>query len=274
MSGPMRACLMTRGTLRGQDYTFLGEPPAEQWWDTVAPWVFMESEELIVRRSRGGSTGLVISGIPSRRTDVLGTRVRHTLVLDDAHHDRRLALWLVRCGLEDGERERLGEALDTAFDDDYVNAVMSGADEDVDTRLLHALRHAAGEPDPEEAAAEDLTGSWAGAVHDEEATRAFLARVRSLLSDGTPGYAFTTHALGSLDSVWRMESALPDEVAVLLHDSGLRGVERAKKASTPAPRRDSTTSGGRTRTPAPVLALALMGAAALALAIWWLIRQL
>ncbi|MBT3151258.1 hypothetical protein HTV45_10245 [Streptomyces sp. CHD11] len=272
MSGPVRAHLMTRGTLRGHDYTFLGDSPAEQWWDTVAGWVFMESEELIVRRNGESGAGLVISGIPSRRTDVLGTRVRHTVVLDDAQHDQRLAMWLVRCGLDDTERRRLGEALDAAFEADFVDALMSGADGDagaVGSRLLDALRRAAGEQDaPEEE--EDLTGSWAGPVHDEEAGRAFTARVRHLLSDGaSPGYAFTTHALGTLDGVRRVASELPDDVAVLLHDGNLRGVERLKKAPVPAPRRDRATVGGRTRT----LALALIGAA-MTLGIWWLIRQL
>lgn len=264
----MRAYLMTRGTLRGQDYTFLGEPPAEQWWDTVAPWVFLESEELIVRRRGKGTTGLVISGIPSRRTDVLGTRVRHTVVVDDVHYDQQLALWLVRCGLDDRERGRLGEVLDATFDGDFVDALMSGADDDVEIRLLDALRQAAEDP-AEEETAKDITGSWAGAVNDEMATRAFLARVRRLLADGAPGYAFTTHALGSLDGAKRVASTLPDDVAVLLHDSNLRGVEQLGKASVPAPRRDRTASDRRTR----AVLLALAGAA-MALGVWWLIRQL
>ncbi|WP_327735355.1 hypothetical protein OG749_17450 [Streptomyces nojiriensis] len=265
----MRAYLMTRGTLRNQDYAFLGEAPSDQWWDAVAPWVFLESEELIVRRHRGGTTGLVISGIPSRRTDVLGTRVRHTVVVDDVHHDHRLALWLVRCGLDDSERGRLGEALDAAFDGDFVDALMSGADGEVGLRLLDSLRQAAEDAGEEEDTDEDVTGSWAGAVHDETAARAFLARVRRLLADGATGYALTTHALSSRDGVERLAATVPDEVAVLLHDSNVRGVERLGKASVPAPRRDRTTGDRRTR----AVVLALTGVA-LALGVWWLIRQL
>ncbi|MGZ9930832.1 hypothetical protein ACXNSR_13130 [Streptomyces sp. NC-S4] len=264
----MRAYLMTRGTLRSQDYAFLGEAPSDQWWDAVTPWVFLESEELIVRRRAGGGTGLVISGIPSRRTDVLGTRVRHTVVVDGVHHDQRLALWLVRCGLDDGERRRLGEALDGAFDGDFVDALMSGGDDDIGIRLLDTLRRAA-EGAGEEGTAKDVTGSWAGAVHDETATRAFLARVRRLLEGDATGYALTTHALSSRDGVERLAATVLDEVAVLLHDSNLRGVEWLGKASVPAPRRDRAIGDRRAR----AVVLALTGVA-MALGVWWLIRQL
>ncbi|MEU5345633.1 hypothetical protein AB0H18_33175 [Streptomyces sp. NPDC020766] len=263
----MRTHLMTRGTRRRHDYAFLGEAPPDQWWQTLARWVFMESEELIIRRQESGRTGLVISGIPSQRTDAIGTRIRHTLVVDAVQEDQRLALWLVRCGLDDEERTRLGKALDTAFDGDLVDALMSGADGEVDTRLLDTLQKAAGDSEDGETS-KDVPGSWAGDVHDEASVRAFMARVRRLLTEDSAGYAFTTHALGSVSGAERAASALPDEVAVLLHDSALRGVQQLGKGPAPARGRQKTTGDRKAR----AAALTLAGLA-VALGIWWMFRR-
>ncbi|MFD3524958.1 hypothetical protein [Streptomyces sp. NPDC058653] len=256
----MRAYVMTRGTQRRQDYAFLGDAPPDLWWETVAAWVFLESEELVVRRRGAASTGLLISGIPSRRTDVIGTRIRFTVVVDDVHDDPVFAERLVRCGLDPAERAALGAALDTAFDADFVDARLAGGDGEVETPLLAALRQGTDGPDgaAETAAGasgrrsekdrrrseKDRRGSWAGDAGDETAVRAFRARVRRLLESERPGWAFATHAVGTLDGARRVAGALPHEVAVLLHDSDddgeLRGVEPLGKAPVPAGRRDTT----------------------------------
>jgi hypothetical protein len=267
MVNTMRAHLMTRGTRRRHDYAFLGEAPPDRWWQALARWVFMESEELLIRRQENGRTGLVISGIPSRRTDAIGTRIRHTLVVDAAHEDLRLTLWLVRCGLDDAERTRLGEALDAAFDGDLVDALMSGTGGEVDARLLDALQKAVSDTEDGETS-KDVPGPWAGDVHDEASVRAFVARVRRLLAEEPAGYAFTTHALGSLSGAERAASALPDEVAVLLHDSALRGVHPLGKGPAPARNRERTTGDRKAR--AAVLTLAGL---AVALGIWWMFRR-
>ncbi|MGV9246026.1 hypothetical protein [Streptomyces sp. NPDC003710] len=272
MSGPMRAYLMTRGTMRKHDYAFLGEAPAEPWWDALTPWVFLESEEVIVHRNEAGGANLLISGIPSRRTDVLGTRIRHTVVVEDAHREHGLALWMVRCGLDDGERTRLGDALDGAFPGDLVDALMTGAHDDVEHRLLATLRQAAEESE-EDKAGKDIPGSWAGSVHDATASEAFMARARRLLAEEQTGYAFTTHALLTADGARRAASSLSGEVAALLHEGELEVVEQLGKARVPAPRRDSTAQAGTKRR--VLLALgALAVALAVALGVWWLIRHL
>ncbi|MGW1781907.1 hypothetical protein ACWCQQ_22590 [Streptomyces sp. NPDC002143] len=263
----MRAHLMTRGTRRRHDYAFLGEVPPDQWWKELARWVLLESEELVIRRQENGRTGLVVSGIPSRRTDAIGTRIRHTLVVDAVHEDQRLARWLVRCGLDDAERTRLGEALDAAFDGDLVDALMSGEDGEVDTRLLDTLLKAVGDAEGGETSM-DVPGSWAGDVHDEASVRAFEARVQRLLTEEPAGYAFTTHALGSVSGAERAASALPDEVAVLLHDSALRGVQQLGKGPAPARGREKTTGDRKAR--AAVLTLAVM---AVVLGLWWVFRR-
>lgn len=127
MSRRMRSYLMTRGTLRRMDYAFLDESPPERWWEPIGRWLFLEAEELVLARRAAGTTGLLLSGIPSGRCDVIGTRIRYTVVVDDVHEDPALAAWLVRCGLEDAERERLGRALDAHFDAEYVDARLTAA---------------------------------------------------------------------------------------------------------------------------------------------------
>ncbi|MEU6370434.1 hypothetical protein ABZ876_33120 [Streptomyces sp. NPDC046931] len=272
MSGPMRAYLMTRGTMRKKDYAFVGETPDEPWWDALTPWVFLESEEVIVHRSEAGGASLLISGIPSRRTDVLGTRIRHTVVVEDAHHEHGLALWMVRCGLDDEERTRLGDALDGAFPGDLVDALMTGAHDDVEHRLLATLRQAAEESEAHNAG-KDIPGSWAGSVHDVTAAEAFMARARLLLAEEHTGYAFTTHALLTVDGARRAASALSGEVAALLHEGDLEGVEQLGKGGIPAKRRDGTARDGTKRRVLPALG-AVAVALAVALGVWWLIRHL
>ncbi|WP_157878084.1 hypothetical protein [Streptomyces torulosus] len=267
MSGRTRAYLMTRGKMRNQGYGFLGEVPPEVWWEPVAPWVILESEELVVRRGADGVTGLLISGVPSQRTDVIGTRIRHTVVLDYAHLEPRLALWLVRCGLSDVERTELGEALDTAFDGDLVHALMSDPNADIEDRLLGVLRRAAGDVTAE-AGGDDLLGSWTGAVRDETAVTAFLARARNLLEDGGPGYAFTTHAIGSPDGARRAARALAGTTAVLLHESDIRGVEPLGKVPGQAPQSHAPTGSWKAYLVAALVVLAVL------LGVWWLVRRL
>ncbi|MEV6025621.1 hypothetical protein [Streptomyces sp. NPDC052036] len=264
----MRAYLMTRGTRRSKDYAFLGEAPAVPWWDALAPWVFLESEEVIVHRNEAGRASLLISGIPSRRTDVLGTRIRHTVVLDGADGEHGLALWIVRCGLDDAERTRLGDALDSAFPGDLVDALMTDANDDVGDRLLAALRQTAEEPETHEAG-EDIPGSWAGSVHDATATGAFMARARRLLAEKHTGYAFTTHALLTADGARGAARALPGEMAALLHEGDLQEVEQLGKGGVPAPRRDGTAQAGAKRQ-----VLLALGVLAVVLGVWWLIQHL
>ncbi|WP_149038577.1 hypothetical protein [Kitasatospora sp. MBT63] len=257
MSGRARAYLMTRGTPRRLDYAFLGDAPPQPWWEAVAPWQLAEDAELVVRRT-AGRTAVMLSGIPSGRTDVVGTAIRHTVVVDDVQDDPGLARWLVRCGLEEDARTGLGRAVDAAFDAELVDSLLSGASQDVAQRILDALREGvagSGEPAPEDG---DLNGSWAGAAGDDTAVRAFRARTRQLVDGGASGYAFTTHLLDSADGARRAAAELREDVAVLLHEGRLGGVERLGKAEGPGPVRDTLAPG--------VLA-ALVGAVLLALAV-------
>ncbi|MFM9700218.1 hypothetical protein [Streptomyces europaeiscabiei] len=290
MSREMHAYVMTRGTLRRMDYAFLAQSPPHRWWETVGKWLFLDAEELVVSRRDPWTTGLLLSGIPSERRDVIGTRIRYTVVVDDVHDDPELATRLIRCGLEDEERARLGRALDEGFDADYVDAwlagngstdsaTLDGATQEVERRLLAAVRERAfaAPNENDTAGGSDRRGSWVGGIQNPGAREAFRIRAQRLLQDPRPGIAFTTHALGTIEGARRMAQALTQEVAVLLHDSELGRVERLSqgpaaatavsggKAPTPVGRRDPSTY----RRP-ELLILAVTLGLAMAWAIWWL----
>ncbi|PNG22769.1 hypothetical protein C1J00_07595 [Streptomyces cahuitamycinicus] len=284
----MHAYVMTRGTLRRMDYAFLGQSPPDRWWETVGSWLFLDAEELVVSRRDRRTTGLLLSGIPSQRRDVIGTRIRYTVVVDEVHDDPGLATWLIRCGLEDEARERLGRALDEGYDADYVDAWLAGtgsadsashdgSPQEVERRLLAAVREGASAAPDDTAGGNDRRGSWAGGIQDPGAREAFRIRALRLLQDSRPGIAFTTHALGTTEGAWRMAQALSLEVAVLLHDSDMARVVSLSqgsaaatavsggKAPIPVGRRDAS----RYRSP-QLLILAVTLALAMAWAIWWL----
>ncbi|MFB6908219.1 hypothetical protein ACFCWB_28480 [Streptomyces bacillaris] len=240
---------MTRGTERRMDYAFLGQSPPLWWWDGLTEWLLLEAEELVLNRPDGESAGLLLSGIPSGRSDVIGTRIRYTVVVDGIHEEPALGAWLVRCGLEEPERVRLGRALDAEFAADRVDAWLRGAVDgdparEVGDRLLAALRKGAagaGEPAVRD---EERRTSWVGGIQDPAARGEFEARAHRLLRGTRPGIAFTTHALGSVPGARRAARTLPGEVAVLLHEGG---PEEIQGLSEPTAR--GAVSTGKARTP-------------------------
>ncbi|MCM2387673.1 hypothetical protein [Streptomyces albipurpureus] len=256
----MRAYLMTRGTERRLDYAYLGESPPLRWWQSIGRWLVLEAAELVVSRLPGGATGLLLSGIPSQRRDVIGTRIRYTVVVDDVHEDPALADWLVRCGLADADRERLGQALDQGFEPEYVDALLrdSGASTgdgsaqeglagEVEGRLLSILR-AGVTAAPATSEHKDRPGPWVGGVQDPVARQLFGARARLLLGETRPGVAFTTHAVGSVEGAQRAAQALSGAVTVLLHDSELREIQPLRAAPV-VPSSAVGVSGGKASAP-------------------------
>lgn len=245
----MRAYVMTRGTERRMDYAFLGQSPPLSWWDGLTEWLLLEAEELVLNRPDGRSAGLLLSGIPSGRSDVIGTRIRYTVVVDGVHEEPALGAWLVRCGLEEPERDRLGRDLDAVFAADRVDAWLRGAMDgdparEVEDRLLAALRKGAAGAGEGALRDEERRTSWVGDIRDPAARGEFEARADRLLRGSRPGTAFTTHALGSVSGARRAARALTGEVAVLLHEGG---PEEVRSLSEPAGR--GAVSAGKARAP-------------------------
>ncbi|MGW7041145.1 hypothetical protein ACWGDT_00130 [Streptomyces avermitilis] len=291
MSAKTRAYLMTRGTWRRLDYDFLFEAPPEQWWGPLERWVNLQKPEIALR-SHGRETGLIVSGIPSQRRDVIGTPVRHTVVVDNVHEAPELARWLVHCGLDEAQRETLGRRLDATFDEDAVNACLTAAQDgnqqalatftDLGDRLLDTLRTAVLGPSGDQlpiVREADRPGSWVGPVEDHETRMAFHARVENLLSGTKPhgGFAFTTHSLSTINGASQADEALSEPVAVLLHDSALQGVTALGKATAPVPAGGipltHSTKSRKERITTLYIVTALLGLA-LVLGGWVLLRYL
>lgn len=269
----MRAYVKTRGFPRHLDYGFLGEAPPERWWKPLEDreLVDLEAPETLARGA-GGALGVLVGGLPSARRDVLGTRIRHTLVVDGLESDPALAVRLAAAALDPGARDRLGKELDALLPGELVDAVLSGEPGGAEVGgLLEELLASSGwaaEPEPESGqgpGAPDRAGSWAAPLGDPDGRAAFLARVAAL-ADGRDGHAFVTHALDTVPGARRAADALAGDVAILLADAAPGEVVALGKAV------DAAAAPARPGVPVSTLT-AVLGSAVLiamiALAILW-----
>lgn len=235
-----RAYLLTRGFARGLDYRFLGASPPVPWWAPLHDrgLVNLERSEIIAYGD-GTGLGLLLSGIPSVRRDVVGTPIRYTLVVDDLGNgegDMVLIRRLVLAGLRDEDRHALGSALDAAFDQIAVDGMLSGTLDtapagDIVAEVLAKSWDAgdSGAPGALPAPGADDAGSWAGPAGHEQARRDFLARVAALAAGGQ-GFAFTSGTLTTKAGATSALAELHASNAVLLTDGELTEVVRLGKA--------------------------------------------
>jgi hypothetical protein len=236
VSGLVHAYLQTRGGARAGDYTFLGAAPAEPWWRAYRDATAFDHPTVLVT-SDGERWAAYVSGIPSSRTDAVGTVVRYTLVLDGACSAAEtdcvvaaVAAWLDDVAAGHGARPggRLAAALDARFpavDVEHWLAGRSGrpssderhfrrigSDESAvrqerdtpagaavgDDVRQRALAALAALPRPAAAAAADEPGEWIAAVGAPAARSAFVVRVAALVG-GMPGRALLLNLVGGLD---------------------------------------------------------------------------
>lgn len=215
----MTAYLMTRGTPRRLDYRFLGASPPQRWWGALGDCIVLERAEVVVRGGDSG-TGVLLSGIPSARRDVVGTVIRFTLVVDDP--DPALLARLVAHGLDDEARVALGAALDAELPADWVDTTLDGESapgDDIGTRLARVLATAVDDLPVHDPGDRVAASSWVWAAQDRRAVAAFVDRAAQL-GAGAPGWAFTTAALRSVEGVRRAAAMLDEPVAVLLGEGG------------------------------------------------------
>lgn len=238
---------MTRGTPRKCDYGFLGEAPPVRWWQSLGDreLVNLEEPEVLALRT-GGSLSMLLSGLPSVRRDVLGTRIRHTLVVDAVETDPGLAGRLAATALDPAGRERLGKELDRLLSAELVDAVLMGREDGAEIpeslgRMLESPGWAADHP----GAAADRRGSWVAPLDSSDGRAAFVARIGRLAAEGREGYAFVTHSLVTVDGAERAAAELPGDGAILLADGDpsevvalgkVQGAGSARQSSRPAAR--------------------------------------
>src|SRR3712207_3987494 len=117
----MTAHLMTRGTARRLDYRFLGGGPPRRWWAPLDDLVVLERPTVLVHGGPG-HCGVLVSGIPSVRRDVIGTAIRFTIVVDGP--DPALLARLVAAGLDARRRVALGARLDDEFPAERVDTAL------------------------------------------------------------------------------------------------------------------------------------------------------
>ncbi len=128
------AHLQTRGTGRAGDYTFLGEAPPSPWWREYRDTTAFDHPTLLVE-SYGRPWHAYLSGIPSARTDAVGTVVRYTLVLTGGSDDSlnacglaAVAAWVddIASGARTGRfHGTLAAALDARFPADEVDRLIA-----------------------------------------------------------------------------------------------------------------------------------------------------
>jgi hypothetical protein len=252
------AYLQTRGTARADDYTFLGAAPEHPWWREYRDTTAFDHPTLLVTAG-AHPWRAYLSGIPSARTDAVGTVVRYTLVLHGGSDDSltacglaAVAAWLadIAAGSRTGRfHGALSSALDAHFPADEVDRLIaarpalldrtptreeepdvgkvvgaglerSTALADVESRIVAALRTL---PVPPSAAEpDDRPDDWFGAVNDPAAREAFAARVSTLVR-GRPGRALLLNLVGGADdAVALLEPGSP--VALLVDGATPAGI--------------------------------------------------
>lgn len=238
---PVRTYVQTRGTTA--DYAFLGTAPASRWWLAFADATSFERPTVIVNADQR-EWRCYLSGIPSRRTDRVGTVIRYTVILEgrcEEHADdalRLVASWLsdVTAGNPNG---CVQDAMDSVFDEATVERLLAvrSADRESTSEVEQLVVSAMAKlpPLPPLPDCTEKSGSWAGATTSKHAQRELLARIAELLRGERKGTAALLNLLGTADEVAELAekggigplSALIEDPAGALGD-GVVAVEKKK----------------------------------------------
>ncbi len=267
------AYLNTRGRERHRDYQFVGPAPPTSWWRAYADHTTFERPTVLVQ-SDGRGWQAYLSGIPSRRRDVVGTVIRYTVVAEGSPEPPAAdglgtgdVLALVATWLADQDRDRgvgqVSAVLDAAFPEAEVERLIAaspddGTEPDVLRRLAGALHELTLPVDAEPDAA---PAAWLADLSWPPARAAFVQRVDALLT-GQPGRALVLNLVGTAaDLAGLVDDQRP--LAVLAPDLPDRATlvplgpadrEPAKKA--PAPPGRNPPESARTAESTPRAALA------------------
>lgn len=246
----MHIHVQTRGRTAG--YAYLGSPPDRRWWLDFRDATSFEQPTIIVWGDMF-NWRCYLSGIPSVRTDHVGTVIRYTVVLEGfCNEPNDEALGLVTAWLEDAAASVLGRRvqaeMDKAFDEAAVERLLAlrtreaATDEEVQRSGRSALSNLL----PTRQVSELTEAvSWAGSRTSLLAQREFLARSGELVRGERVGTAALLNLLGTPAAVEQL-AAQPESLGSLaaLIDAdpalgdGIVAFEKKKSAATrPGPGR-------------------------------------
>lgn len=224
----MRVYVQTRGTTA--DYAFLGAAPASRWWLAFRDATSFEQPTLIVSGDRD-EWRCYLSGIPSRRTDRVGTTIRYTFVLEGRCGEsagdalRLVAMWLGDA-TDRGPGLRVQAALDGVFDEATVERLLAVRGSDsasaIEVERL-AARSMANLPTSTQLPISTEVGSWAGSTTSAHAQRELLARIAELIGGEREGAAALLNLLGTADEVARLAGQVGPLVALIEDPAGALG---------------------------------------------------
>ncbi|QKV93986.1 hypothetical protein HUT19_21340 [Streptomyces sp. NA02950] len=273
--------LRTRGVPRSLDYGFLNSAPEERWWDRYADVTAVERPCLLAV-AEDGRWRVLISGIPSVRTDSVGTLICYTLVLegesgggsDEAVAAALASRWLADLAAAPDGRGTLSDVLDGVCPTADVDRLLAARPhellperEEFTDRLRAALSAVTGaEP---EGSGEPSARRWIAGRSAPGAPAAFLARLSALLAGKENGQAHLLNLVSAAEDVAELTSG---RLAVLV-EGGLVGdaampleelTGRAGELAYDAPK----AKGRSAVVPAALTALLLLLLLLLAGALW------
>lgn len=270
----MRVYVQTRGITA--DYAFLGAAPASRWWLEFRDATSFEQPTLIIKGEQG-EWRCYLSGIPSRRTDRVGTAIRYTIVLegrcDESAGDafQLVATWLGDATHWETARH-VQAALDGVFDEATVERLLAvrGSDREsaIEVERL-AARSMANLPASTQLQRSTEIGSWVGSTTSPNAQREFLGRVAELLDGKREGAAALLNLLGIADEVAKLADQVGPLGALIEDPVGALGdtvvsLEKKKPSAVARP----------SNRPAAIRWVAIgVLTSLILLAIWWLTRS-
>ncbi|WP_030872055.1 hypothetical protein [Streptomyces sp. NRRL S-37] len=242
----MHLHLRTRGTPRGLDYGFINSPPGTRWWDAYSDWTVTERPCLLAVAEEGREHWRVLlSGIPSARTDSGGRLIYYTLVLegayDTAEENEAVVLSLASRLLTDLAADEQGRGelsglLDGVCPAEEVDRLLAAPAEHTAHRaaLTDRLLTAITALEPVRYEAPGRTGNtdrWIAGRAAPGAAAAFLTRLSALLSGTERGQA---HLLNLISEPEDVVDLFPGRLAVLV-EGGQVGDPAMPFEKLPAP---------------------------------------
>jgi hypothetical protein len=141
----MYTTVMTRGKLRGHDYSYFPSVTGNSWWRAYRDETSFEHPTLLLESGQG-DWRLYAGGIPSDRHDSTGTPIQYSCIFTGKStndNDVSTARSLISAWIRDGDRKSLGRVLDQWATEDTVSAwFQSGGSAPSADDVIHAVADA------------------------------------------------------------------------------------------------------------------------------------